>query len=421
MDLDKNIDEIRAQFPHFNYITHFGSAGSAPLCLKWYNAIQEYWKIVRAGSRLGGGNVHSFLGPKTIEAKLQAAKLINADPSEVAWVARCCQGFNLIKDIIDYNSPFQKGDNIVFSDQDYPSGAHSWLGLRKRGVEPRQVKHVNGQILLSDFEKAIDEKTKLVSVNRTTWHLGFTHDVAAVCKIAHEKGAYVVDDAFQSIGAIKVDVHKDDVDFLISGSYKWQCGPPEAGIFYVRKDLCEKLEPPHWSYLNVDRGPWTMEQRINPVSRFPFGEPDHDNLKSYDMPFYKTAERFEEGISTYDVMWGWYETLKWLNELGSDNIQARCRKVASYMADRLLDIGCKVNTPMDDKTTLDNLHLLNYTTGSHDKDKKCTELMAAAPKPIMGPSMRYQGGIGGIRICPHFFNTEQEIDTFIEFQRNLMM
>ena len=427
MNLDKNIEEIRAGFPHLKFMVHLGAAGSAPLELHWFNAIQEFWSHRLNGSNLGGTGHSFFPGGMAGKAKVEAAKLINAKEKEICWASRVVEGINKSIDIVGYNNPWKKGDNVVFDDQGYPSSGHSFLSLRKMGVELRQIKHSDGKVLLyggpklgkeiapgvkqyGDMDQAVDERTKLVCIDRTTWHLGFTIDVEAVCKLAHEKGALVVDDAFQSIGAIKVDVHKENLDFLITGSYKWQCGPPEAGIFYVKEDLIEKLDPPHYQYINVQKPPGAF-----------FGDPNHDNIKTYDLPLVKSATKFDDWTIAMDMLWGWHATLKYLNELGAENIQARDRALATYLIEKVQDIGCTVKTPLDDKTTLDNLHLLNYTTGSDANDRKsCEELNKHLPIPIAGPTMRYQGYIGGIRICTQFYNTEEDIDTFIEAQKTLM-
>ena len=434
MNLERNIEEIRAGFPHLKHIIHLGAAGSAPFELHWYNAIQEYMTLVSSGSYLGGGGTHSFLSPMAERTKNEASKLINANSDEITWVSRVVEGINIVKDII----PWKKGDNVVFDDQGYPSSGHTFLQLRKRGVELRQVQNNNGKVQLfggssqrkevvpgciayGDLDQAIDERTKLVCINRTTWHGGFTIDVEAVCKLAHEKGALVVDDAFQSVGAIKVDVHKENLDFLITGSYKWQCGPMEAGIFYVRKDLCETLEPTYYQYVYADVP--EAKSVIYPPGAYHILNCTsiHDNIKSYDYPLVKNADRFCQSTIANDMLWGWHATLKYLNELGAENIQARDRTLATYLIEKVQDIGCTVKTPLDDKTTLDNLHLLSYTTGSDANDRKsCDALAQHTPIPIVGPYMRYQGDFGGIRICTHFYNTEEDIDAFIAIQKGLM-
>jgi selenocysteine lyase/cysteine desulfurase len=434
LNIEKNIEKIRAGFPHLKHMIHLGAAGSAPLEVHWFNAMREYWDIVYNWSGLSGGGSHSFLSTMGERTKIDAAKFINADVEEITWVTRMVEGINICKDLI----PWKKGDNIVFTDQGYPSSGHSFLPLRKKGVELRQVQNVNGKVLLhggpsikkeivpdcwayGDLDQAIDERTKLVCINRTTWHLGFTYDVEAVCKLAHEKGAYVVDDAFQAAGAIKIDVRKDNIDFFLTGSYKWQCGPLEAGIFYIRKDLCEEIEPPYQQYIyaNVPEA----EGEIYPPGAYHIlnNTPAHDNITSYYHPLVKNADRFQYGVIANSMLWGWQATLEYLNKLGPSNIQKRDRKLGEYLLGRVSDLGCKVNTPLDDKTSLENLHLLNYSTGSFEKDKKCcAALRNQKPIPIRGPTPRWQGGAGGIRICTHFYNTEEDIDAFIKVQKSLM-
>jgi selenocysteine lyase/cysteine desulfurase len=326
---------------------------------------------------------------------------------------------NLVSDIIDCNKPWEKGDNLVMTDQAYPSTAHTFLKLREKDVELRVIRNVNGRIMREDMEKAVDENTKLVCINRTSVGSGFTYDVGQVCEIAHGAGAYVVDDAIQTVGAMKVDVHLDDVDFVVSSSYKWQCGPPEAGFMYVRRELCETLKPSYWSYINVDKG-----QDVLGMAKFPFGALNHDSVLSYDYPFAKTADRFEMGTTAMDQLWGYYAALRLLNDLGSDNIEKRLMHLGGYLAEGLESIGCTVKTPMEvEDDALNTLRhaLIMYTTGSYDGDVNSVRGMAGRSlKPVRGPTLKYQGGFGGIRVSPHVYNTEEELDAFIEHQRSLL-
>jgi len=138
-------------------------------------------------------------------------------------------------------------------------------------------------------------------------------------------------------------------------------------------------------------------------------------MKSF---FSKSAERFDQGIGSTDALWGWLASLRWFNELGKEAIQKRVVRLGGYLIDGLLDIGCKVNTPIDPKQ---RHGLINYTTGSYGNDLKCYEAMVTrVPEPITGPTIRYQGGVGGMRVCTHFYNTEEDVDKFIDFQKDLM-
>lgn len=413
-----NVEKIRENFPHLEDTIYLGAAGSTPFNLINYKAVMECWNRRRYGSTLGGTD-HAWFSEKETLAKREAAKLINANLDEICHISRVVQGLNIVRDIIDCNSSWKREDKVVMTDQAYPSTGHTFLSLRKKGVKLHVIKNVDGRIMRDDLEKAVNDQTKLVIINRTSVGSGFTYDVKNVCEIAHEKGALVVDDAIQTLGAKKIDVKRDNVDFLVSGSYKWQCGPPEAGIFFARKALCETLEPAFWSYINVDNGP-----NILGMERFPFGAKDHDSIKSYDYPFYKTAQRFDMGTTATDQLWAWHATLKWLNQLGKDKISNRVYELGGYLMDGLENIGCQVKTPREPEPDTLNTQrhgLIMYTTGCYDSD--CISVAAMSTRKlraIKGPIMKYQAGFGGIRVSPHIYNTFEEIDSFVMFQKNLI-
>ena len=418
MELESELEKIRSNFPHLEDIIYLGAAGSSPFNLVVYNAVMECWNRRLYGSTLGGVG-HAWFSEKEELCRNEVGKLIGAYHEEICFISRVVQGLNMVRDIIDFNDPWEKGDNVVITDQAYPSTGHTFLALRKRGVKIKKIRNSNGRILREDMEKAIDDKTKLVCINRTSVGSGFTYDVREVCGIAHEKGALVVDDAIQTLGAKVIDVHGDDVDFLVSGSYKWQLGPPEAGVFYIKRELCETLEPAFWSYINVDKGP-----NIRGMDRFPFGALDHNTIESYDYPFPKTAQRFEPGTTATDQLWAWHATLKWLNKLGKEKIARRVHQLGGYLIERLKEIGCEVKTPErpePDALNTERHGLIMYSTGSYEEDVRSVGMMGRRQlRPVRGPTMKYQGGLGGIRVSPHIYNTLEEIDDFIDYQREII-
>ena len=413
-----DFEKTRQQFPHIDDMIYLGAAGSAPFNLKVYDAIMECWNRRRYGSTLGGTD-HAWFSEKDTLARIEAGKLINADPDTICHVSRVVQGLNMVKDILGYNQPWSKGDNMVMTDQAYPSTGHTFLALRRHGIELRIIKNKNGRILREDMEKAVDENTRLVAINRTSVGSGFTYDVKQVCDIAHEKGAYVVDDAIQTLGSKVVDVQEDDIDFLITGSYKWLCGPPEAGFMYFKKKICEELMPSFWSYINIDRGP-----DVTGMAKFPFGALDHDSVKTYDYPFPENAQRFEPGTTATDELWAWHAALKWLNELGKENMAKRNLELGLYLSEQLESIRLKIQTPSDPEPDALNTHrhaLTMYTTGSYENDVKTVEGAKQRPlRAVRGPTMKYQASFGGVRVSPHFYNTHEEIDLYRDTLKGIL-
>lgn len=399
-----NLDKIRQDFPMLKYWTFLNAGGMMIPGKYWLKAAHEFFDLQEKG-RMESGDIasHPFLSGRAMHAKEEATKLIHAEKEEVTNMYRVMTASNLIlNDMISW----EKEDNVVFTDLAYPSIPFILLNLsRKKGVELRRVENDDGKIHMSDIEESVDDDTRLVCINRATPFCGFTYDVEEVCKIAHEKNALVLDDAFQAVGAIDVDVKKDDVDILLTGSYKWQCGPEGAGILYIKERLIDEFESSFQNYLAAQI-----------PGEIPFTLPDHDNISSWDYPLRNDADRFDQGVCVGDILFAWDATLKYLNDLGPKNIQKRVRLLGGYLIEKLRDIGCKVLTPIEPK---ERHGLIMYTTGSYKRDLDSFNAFTNQAKPIK-TSMRYEGRIGGIRVCTHFFNTEEDIDRLIEVQKTLI-
>jgi selenocysteine lyase/cysteine desulfurase len=403
-------ERYRNEFPLLKHWIYLNTADMMIPGKYWMDAVRECLNFYECGRiedmPVADIATHPFLTPVFSECIRRASKLIHAKESEVTNMYRIMTATNLV---VNNLLEWERGDNIVFTDLTYPSMSFIFKNLSERKkVELRRIKQVNGEILLSDFEKNVDDKSKLVCICRTTPFCGFTHDVKEICRIAHEHGALVYDDAFQAVGVIDVDVKKDDVDFLVTGSYKWQCGPEGAGIFYIKEELRDTLDPSYWNYHWIELpGP------------APFGQKGHDNIESWEHPPQKTANRLGQEVCVTPILFGWNATLKFLEKLGIQNVEKRVKELGGYCIERLQDIGCKVLTPTDPEK---RHGLIMYTNGNWEKDVETFNRIHLSPSPREKPikvSVRSLGGIEGIRVSPHFFNTEEDIDLLIEAQKKI--
>jgi len=390
MNLDKDLERIREDFPILKQKTYLNSAAVGPAMLPVWNAVKEYWE-----SRLKGVR---FEPPK---AKAEAAKILSAKETEIAWVSRVVQSFNMIRSMID----FKFGDNVVVTDLAYPSNVHTWFPIRAKGAEIKRIKNRGGNIETVDFEKAVDDHTKVVAISHTEWASGITYDLKALAEVAHDYGALIAVDAYQSLGAVKIDAPKTEVDFLFSGGTKWLCCDTGAGIFYVREDLIEALEP-FYRYYGL------VEEAFKGGAAW--GREDHDNIRDWDKPFVKDARKFEQGTVTEVDTVGLYAAMSYFNGLGLESIERRIKKLSGYLMDGLRDLGCKVNTPFEPER---RAGLVTYNTGRHELNKRSVEELG---KENIVVSLRYTGGVGGVRASPHFFNTEEEIDRLLKAQKALL-
>ena len=229
--IDEHLDEVRAEFKLLDHWVYLNAADQMVPGNYWLSAVRDFYNFVEFGRMedIPAADIatHPFLLAKWDESIRRSAQFINADKDEVTNAYRPAITANLIL----YNMmEWAQGDNVVITDLSYPSIPYILQDLRRRyGIEIRVVRNVNGEILMEDMEKLVDGNTRMVIVDRTTAFCGFTFDMKEVSRIAHAQGALVLDDAMQTLGALDIDVKDDDVDFLVSGAYKWQCGPEGCG------------------------------------------------------------------------------------------------------------------------------------------------------------------------------------------------
>jgi selenocysteine lyase/cysteine desulfurase len=391
MSIDAKIQDVRDEFPVLKYKTYMNSAAHGPALKRVWDAVQEYWSF----------RMNEDLDVHQPDAKGAAAELIHASREEICWCARVTQGFNMVSSMVDV----KHGENVVVTDLGYPSNVFVWLPLREKGVEIRRIENRDGRIETSDFEKAVDDKTKVVSMSHIEWTSGLRYDVRSISDIAHEHGALVVDDCYQAVGPVDVNAHQDGVDFLLVGSEKWLCSPAFAGIFYIKKSLIDELEPTYRFYNQVEEA-----FSIDP----PWVKPDSDNIASYDKPLYPNADKYYRGCVAESAIWGFNASMEYFNGLGGANREERVLKISGYLIDRLREQGVKVNTPLEPK---ERGGLVTYTTGSHELNVK---IHRGLLKNGIIVALRYQMGIGGIRVSTNFFNTEEDVDRLIGVQKKML-
>ncbi len=386
-----DVGRVREDFPVLRYKTYLNSAAHGPALRHVWDAVRDWWRF-----RMGEDR-----GARSPDARGEAARLIHADPEEVCWTSRVSEGLNTVAGMVELG----RGENVVVTDLGYQSNVFVWLPFREGGVEIRRIRNREGSIETSDFEEAMDDGTRVVCLSHVEWTSGLLYDVKAIAEAAHEHGAIVVDDAYQAVGAVDVDVHRDGVDFLVVGSEKWLCCPAMNGIFYVRKELIGEYEPDYRLYEGVEeafRGgaPWVR--------------PGHDNIGDYDKPLVGTAEKFSRGTVSGDAVWGFHAALKYFNGLGLGNIQERTRGLSGYLIEGLRDLGVRVNTPLEPG---ERAGLVTYTTGRHELNLESFRALQEAGIVV---ALRYAGGVGGIRVSTHFFNTEGEVDRLLGVQERVL-
>ena len=368
----ESVEKIREQFPITKNKVFLNHAAQSPLPKPVADAVHRY---VDDFSDFGATSIEWNDGGKPL-----FAKLINAKPCEIAFVENTSVGLNIAANMLSY----PRGSKIVTTDLEYPSVVYPWL-RKSLGVKVHYVRNVDGKILLEHLEKAVDDKTVAVAVSHVEYVNGFRHDLGAVSEIAHEHGAFLIVDAIQSAGAMRIDVKKDDVDFLTSGCYKWLLGPPGAGYLYVKEDLIERFEPPFVGWASVK--PETFETI--------------DFWDIWSLRLSETASRFEVGSPSFISLVGATEALTMLLDFGIENVERRILSLTSHLVEELKALGLKLQTPEEQR----------YRSGI--VNFKIAEPQEVAEK-LNNKGIVVSARAHGVRVSPHFYNTEEEIDRLIE-------
>ncbi len=221
---------VRARFPRARNETYFNCAAQHPLGVHTVRGIRRYLDFLHEGP---GDEREDFWVTGYPEIKPMFARLINAEPAEIAFCPGTTVGENLVLNGLDLS-----GRNVVTNDLHYSASLANYLARREaHGLDVRIVKHRDWQIDLADMELAVDRRTRLIAVSFVSSVNGHVEDLAALSELAHSHGAYLYADIIQGCGATPIDVRAMGIDFASCGLYKWLQGEHGWGFLYVKREL----------------------------------------------------------------------------------------------------------------------------------------------------------------------------------------
>ena len=333
----------------------------------------------------------------------EAAKLLNADPEEIALVESTSHGLNIAAQGIE----LQDGDNIITTNLEFIQVALPWCVMRKdKNIDIRVCKTEDNRFTAKDFAALVDDKTKLIVMSTLEWCNGWQTDLKELGDYCKEKGVYLVVDAVQQLGVTKIDTKACHIDILTAGGHKWLNSPYGTGVLYVNKETLPKLKQSYAGYLNttVPEGGWGAYWE-NPAA------PSVNNWT-----FDNTARKFEiGGTSNYTGAIALGESLALVNEIGIEIIEKRVREIAVYCMDRIEEIGGTLITHRDPGHFGGIVIARLYD--DLDVDRMILKKLHARRIFI---AQRFTDFIGGFRISCQYFNNEKDIDTMIDAMKELI-
>ncbi len=274
-----------------------------------------------------------------------------------------------------------KRNKVVYSDMNFPSVMYFWEAQQSRGARVHMVKTDDGiTVPLERMLDAIDETTLLVPMSHVIFRSAFIQDAKAIIEKAHKVGALVVLDTFQSLGTVPVDVQALNTDFACGGVLKWLCGGPGVGYLYVRPDLGNKLKPTLTGW-TADQNPFEFE--IGPV-------------RYTDPPY-----RFMNGTPHIPALEAARPGLRIIAEAGVERIREKSKRQTAKLIELASQHGWRVNTPRDAEKRGGTVSI-----DMPDAQEVCRELIKREILVDYRPK-------AGVRMSPHFYNTDEELETGI--------
>jgi selenocysteine lyase/cysteine desulfurase len=304
MSLD--IERIRAETPGCAHVLHLNAAGSSLPSRRTLDATLDH---LRLEAEIGGYEAADRARPVLDGFYPSIATLIGAEPGEIAYVENATRAW----DLAFYSLDFKPGDRILTCVSEYSSNYISYLQVAKKtGVEIVVVPDDrHGQIDLAALERAIDKRTRLVSISHIPTQGGLVQPAEAVGKIVNDAGILYLLDACQSVGMMPIDVKKLGCDFLSATGRKYMRGPRGTGFLYARTRSTSHIEP---IFLDNHAARWTG---------------DNDYTVMGDAKRFENWERYFAGVIGLKV------AADQANELGMPAIWARLRHLADGLRERL--------------------------------------------------------------------------------------
>jgi selenocysteine lyase/cysteine desulfurase len=317
----------KSEFPVMNAEICLNNARWHPISIGATKAVQQYLEY-KAG---GGGNAPDYAGELQRRAKAQFAELIHSKPSEVSFVPSTTVGENLIASGLGLP---KSGGNIVTDALHFEGSLYQYGEYAKQGLDVQIVRPRDWRIELSDLDKVINKKTKLVALSLVSMVNGFEYDLKAVCDLAHSRGALVYADAVQAVGAVPVNVRTSGVDFLACSSYKWLMGDMGLGFLYVREDLLDRLQRTQYGFRQMSR----MQYHVFPYD--PPGQAVMEWTQGAD-----AGSHFEVGTVSNTTLACLTYSLDLIQRLGVEAIQAHRQPLLQRLHKEIPRLGFEPMTP----------------------------------------------------------------------------
>lgn len=313
------------------------------------------------------------------------APIIGAPPGAISMHQNASVAQAIIGSCFRYDGPRRR---IVLTSLEFPTNIYVFEGFRRYGAEVVVVPGEDGiRTNLERLLDAIDERTILVPLSLVLFRSSYIQDARAVIEKAHRVGAHVILDIYQAAGVIPIDLQALGADFAVGGSVKWLCGGPGAGYLYVRPDLAPALEP---AFVG-----WAAHAE-------PF------EFEAAPIRYASAPERFQSGTPNVPALYAARAGYEIVASIGVTAIRERSLHLTRRLIEHAKAAGFRINTPDADAERAGAV-IVDVPDG-----------YAVTQELIRNDVIVDYRPDAGIRMSPHFYNTEEEIDRAMEVLREIV-
>jgi kynureninase len=374
--------EWRREFPILEHTTYMISHSLGPMPRRAQTALQEFTNTW-ATRGIRAWEEGWWLMPITCGDLI--GSIIGAPKGRVVMHQNVSICQSIVASCFDWNGPRNK---LVTDGLNFPSNDYIYHGLERQGAEVVSVASDDGMTVpLERILEAIDERTQLVSISHVAFRSSYLQDLAAITKRAHDVGALIVADLYQSAGIVPLDVTALDLDFATGGSVKWLLGGPGAGYLYVRPDLDPKMQPAATG--------WAAHAH-------PF------EFVNGPIEYAPDIRRFLNGTPNVPAMYSAKSGYEIVNEIGVSAIRAKSMRQTQKLITLAQQAGMVVHSPLDPASRGGTV-ILNIPNGRE----------VAAELGRRQILVDFRPG-AGIRIAPHFYTSDDEIEHTIHELQAIM-
>jgi selenocysteine lyase/cysteine desulfurase len=371
------IDEMIAkEFPLDEEIIYLNHAAVSPWPKRTSEAVKAF---AEENTQFGAQNYLKWL-QKEKELRKQLQKLINAPSfNDIALLKNTSEALSVVASGLKW----QSGDNIVSSNEEFPSNRITWQAQSKYGVEFREVDLNSYDSPEQALILACDDKTRLLTISSVQYGTGKVIDLHKLGDFCQSNNILFCVDAIQSLGALPFDVQSVNADFIMADAHKWMLGPEGIAVFYCKSEVRDALELHQYG--------WHMVKNVG-------------DYAAKDWEVADSAQRFECGSPNMLGIHAFSASLSLIEEIGIETISRNIINNSIYIIDNIKNINSlKFISPIDEP------HLAGIVTFNiNGKD------MSEIYTKLMKNNVICANRAGGIRFSPHFYTNQKSIDKGLE-------